>query len=52
MAGHNTINSRYTLTSITHFYTLMEEGPRIRNIEAVRLFPVRVVGKVDILLLL
>ena len=52
MAGHNIINFRYTLTSIMYFYTLMEEGPRIRNIEVIKLFPVRVIGKADILLLL
>ena len=52
MAGHNTINSRYILISIIHFYTLMEKGPRIKNTKAVRLFPVRVIGKTNILLLL
>ena len=52
MAGHNIINSHYTLTSTAHFHTLIEEGPRIRNIKTVRLFPVRVVGKANILLLL
>ena len=52
MAGHNIINPRYALTSITHSYTLIKEGPRIRNIKAVRLLPVRVIGKVNILLLL
>ena len=52
MAGHNIINSRYALTSIAHSYTFMEEGPRIRNTEAARLLPVRVIGKADILLLL
>ena len=52
MAGHNIINSRCAFISITHFYTLMEEGPRIRNIEAVRFFPVRVIGEADIFLLL
>ena len=52
MAGHNIINPRYALTSIAHFYTLIKEGPCIRNIEAVRLLPVRVIGEADILLLL
>ena len=52
MAGHNIINSHCALTSIMHFYTLMEEGPCIRNTEAVRLLSVQVVGKADILLLL
>ena len=52
MAGHNIVNFRCTLTSITHFHTLMEEGPRIRNTKAVRFFPIRVIGEADILLLL
>ena len=52
MASHNTINSCYTLTSITYFYTLMKKGPRIQNIEAVRFLPVQVINKADILLLL
>ena len=52
MAGYNIINSCCAFTSIVHFYTFMEEGPCIRNIEAVRFFPVRVIGEADILLLL
>ena len=52
MASHNIINSCYALTSITHSYTLMEKGPRMRNTKAVRLFPVQVIGEADILLLL
>ena len=52
MAGHNIINSRCAFISIAHSYTFMEKGPRMRNIEAVRLFSVRVIGKADILLLL
>ena len=52
MAGHNIINPRYTFTSITHFYTLIKKGPRMRNIEAVRFLPVRVIGEANILLLL
>ena len=52
MAGHNIVNPRYTLTSIVHSHTLIKEGPRIKNIKAVRLFPVRVIGEADILLLL
>ena len=52
MAGHNTINPHYTLTSITHPYTFIKEGPRIKNIKTVRLFPVQVIGKANILLLL
>ena len=52
MAGHNIINPRYTFINIAHFYTFIKEGPRIRNIEIVRLLPVRVIGEVDILLLL
>ena len=52
MAGHNIINPRYTLTNITHLHTLIKEGPRIKNIKAVRLLPVRVIGKANILLLL
>ena len=52
MAGHNIINSRYILTSTAHFYTLIKEGPRIRNIKTVRLLLVRVISEADILLLL
>ena len=52
MAGHNIINSRDIFISTAHFYTLMEKGPRIRNIKTVRLFPLRVINKVNILLLL
>ena len=51
MAGHNTVNPRYTFTSIAHSYTLIKKGPRIKNTKAVRLFPVRVVGEANILLL-
>ena len=35
--GHNVVNPRYTLVSIMHFHTLMEEGPSVRNIKTVRL---------------
>ena len=52
MAGHNIVNPRYAFTSITHFYTFIKKGPRIKNTETVRLFPVRVIGKANILLLL
>ena len=52
MAGHNTINPRYTLTSTAHSHTLIKEGPRIRNTETARLLPVQVIGKANILLLL
>ena len=52
VAGHNTVDPRCALTSIAHSHTLIEEGPRMRNTEAVRLFPVQVVGEADILLLL
>ena len=52
IAGHNIVNPRCAFISIAHFYTLIKEGPCIRNTEAVRLFPVRVVGEADILLLL
>ena len=52
MAGHNIINPRYTFTSITHFHTVIKKGPRIKNIKVVRFFPVRVIGKTDIFLLL
>ena len=52
MAGHNIVNSRYTFISIVYFYTFIEEGPRIRNTKAVRFFPVRVISKANILLLL
>ena len=52
MAGHNAVNPRCALTSIAHFYTLMEEGPSVRNTEAIRLLPLRVVGKADTLVLL
>ena len=52
MAGHNTVNTRYTLASTTHPHTLIEKGPRIRNAKTVRLFPLQVIGKADILLLL
>ena len=52
MAGHNTINPRYALTSIVHSHTLIKEGPRIRNTKTAKLLPVRVIGKADILLLL
>ena len=52
MAGHNIVNPRYALISTAHSYTLIKEGPRMRNTETVRLFPVRVIGEADILLLL
>ena len=52
MAGHNTINPRYTLTSTAHSHTLIKEGPCIRNTKAVRLLLIQVIGKADILLLL
>ena len=52
MAGHNTVNPRYTLTSTMHFYTLIKKGPRIKNKKTVRLLPVQVIGEADILLLL
>ena len=52
MAGHNIINLRCAFTSIAYFHTLIKEGPRIKNTEAVRLFPVRVIGEVNILLFL
>ena len=52
MASHNTVNSYYTLTSITHFHTLIKKGPRMRNTKTVRLLPVQVINKTDILLLL
>ena len=39
IASHNIINPRYAYTGITHFYTFMEKGPRVRNIKTVRLFP-------------
>ena len=51
MAGHNIVNPRCALTSITHLHTFIKEGPRMRNTEVVRLFPVRVVGEANILLL-
>ena len=52
MAGHNTINPRYTLTSTAHFHTLIKKGPRIKNTKTARLLPVQVIGEADILLLL
>ena len=52
VAGHNTINSRYTLTSITHSYTLIKKGPRIKNTKAVKLLSVQIISKANILLLL
>ena len=52
MASHNIINSYYALTSITYFYNLIEEGPRIRNTETVRFLFIRVISEADILLLL
>ena len=52
MAGHNIINSHYTLTSTAHSHTLMEKGPRMKNIKAVRLLSVQVIGETNILLLL
>ena len=52
MAGHNIINTRYALASIAHPYTLMEKGPRMRNIKAVRFFSVQIIGETNILLLL
>ena len=48
MAGHNTINPRYTLTSTAHSYTLIKEGPSIWNIKAARLFPGRIIGKTNL----
>ena len=35
-----------------HSHTLMEKGPRIRNTKTVRLLPVQIIGKANILLLL
>ena len=52
MAGHNIINPRYALTSITHSHTLIKKGPRIKNTKTVRFLPVQVIGKANILLLL
>ena len=52
MAGYNAVNPRCALTSTMHFYTLMEEGPSVRNIEATWLLSLRVIGETDILLLL
>ena len=52
MADDNIINPRYTLISITHLYTFIKKGPRIKNIKIARFFPVRVIGEADILLLL
>ena len=52
VAGYNTVNPRCAFTSIAHPYTLIKKGPRMRNTEAVRLLPVRVIGEADILLLL
>ena len=52
MAGHNIINPRYAFINIAHFYTFIKEGPRIKNIETVRFFLIRVIGEIDILLLL
>ena len=51
MAGYNTINPRCAFISTAHPYTFIKEGPRIKNTETVRLFPVRVIGEADILLL-
>ena len=51
MAGHNAVNPRYALTSITYSHTLMEKGPRVRNIETIWFLPLRVIGKANILLL-
>ena len=52
MVSHNIINPRCTLTSTTHFHTLMEEGPSVRNTKTVKLFPLRVIGKGNTLILL
>ena len=52
MAGHNIINPRYILANITHSYTLIKKGPGVQNIKTVKLFPLQVIGKTNILLLL
>ena len=52
VAGHNIVDPRCALTNITYPYTLIKEGLCMRNIEAVRFLPVRVIGEADILLLL
>ena len=51
MAGHNIINSYCTFISTAHSYTLIEEGPRMRNIKTVRFLPVQIIGEANILLL-
>ena len=48
MAGHNTVNPRCALINTAHSYTLIKEGPSMWNIETVRLFPGRIVGKADL----
>ena len=52
MAGHNVINPHYIFASITHSYTFIKKGPRIRNTKAVWLFSLRIIGKADILFFL
>ena len=52
MAGHNVINPRYALTSITHFYTLMEKGLSVRNIKTIWFLSLQIIGKANLLLLL
>ena len=52
MAGHNIVNTRYAFANTAHPYTFIKKGPRIRNVKVIKLLPLRVIGKADILLLL